>query len=182
MEPVLLGLAAPSAVSAAGNLLERTLNTLAEPFSAVLHAVADSLSPANEEQAAVQAADLQLDLAELQTNLASRIEQALASAGVELTEPLQLSISEIDGSLEVVGEHPQKALIESALADDRELSRDFSEALALQQLLAAAKESEEANSADATALGEAETAAITALFWSDETGSIDEAGAKLEFH
>ena len=171
MEPVLLGLATPAAVNAAGNLLSRTLNTLAEPFSAVLHAVTDSFAPANEEQAAVQVADLQTALAELQSNLASRIEQALASAGVELTEPLKLSISEIDGSLEVVGEHPQKALIESALANDLELSGDFAEAFALQQLLAGADEAEEANSADAIALGVAENDAITALFSTDETGS-----------
>lgn len=173
MEPVLLGLATPAAVNAAGNLLSRTLSTLAEPFSAVLHAVADSFAPANEEQAAVQVADLQTALAELQSHLASRIEQALASAGVELTEPLKLSISEIDGSLEVVGEHPQKALIESALANDPELSRSFAEAIALQQLLAGADEAEEANSVDSMTLGVAENDAITALF------SIDETGAKL---
>lgn len=167
MEPVLLGLAAPSAVNTAGNLLERTFNTLAEPFSAVLHAVADSLAPANEEQPAMQVADLQIASAELQTNLATRIEQALDSAGVKLTEPLQLTISPIDGRLEVVGEHPQKTLIESALADDPELAQDFSTAVALQQLLAA----EAPESEDDVALGAASDNSLTAQFTLDETGA-----------
>ncbi|MDZ4657093.1 MAG: hypothetical protein SH868_05890 [Bythopirellula sp.] len=165
MEPVLLGLAAPSAVNTAGNLLERTFNTLAEPFSAVLHAVADSLSAASDEQPAVPIADMQTALPELQQNLATRIEQALASAGVELTEPLQLRISAIDGRLEVVGEHPQKALIESALADDPELAQDFSLAVAIQQLLLA-EEPE-----DDVALGAASDNSLTAQFTSDETGA-----------
>ena len=142
MEPVLLGLAATSAASEAGSLLEHTFKTLAEPFATVLHAVAEAMSSENEESAPIETSDLKSHLEQMQASLAGRIQQALASAGVELTEPLELRISEIDGTLEVVGEHPQKALIESALADDSDMARGFNELIALQQLLTSTDEAE----------------------------------------
>jgi hypothetical protein len=167
MEPVLLGLAATSAASEAGSLLERTFHTVAEPFATVLHAVAEAMSAENKESTPVETGDLQSYLEEIQASLANSIQQALASAGVELSEPLELRISEIDGSLEVVGEHPQKALIESALADDPDLARGFNELVALHQLLTATAQVEEEPS-DNVLLGESEDDVVTAIFSTED--------------
>jgi hypothetical protein len=166
MEPVLLGLAATSAASEAGSLLERTFETLAEPFATVLHAVAEAMSSENEEPAPIETGDLKSHLEQMQASLAGSIQQALASAGIELTEPLELRISEIDGSLEVAGEHPQKALIESALADDPDLARAFSELIALQQLLTETDEAKEENS-EMVLFGEPVNSAVTAVYSTD---------------
>ena len=167
MEPVLLGLAATSAASEAGSLLQRTFETVAEPFAIVLHAVAEAMSAKNEESAPIETDDLKSHLEQMQASLATSIQQALASAGVELTEPLELRISEIDGSLEVVGDHPQKALIESALADDPDLARGFNELIALHQLLTATDEAEDENS-DSVLFGEPKNDVETALFSTEE--------------
>lgn len=163
MEPVLLGIAATSAASEAGSLLERTFETLAEPFATVLHAVAEAMSAENDESAPIETGDLKSHLEQMQASLAATIQQALASAGVELTEPLELRNSEIDGTLEVVGDHPQKALIESAFADDPDLSQGFSELIALHQLLTANDESDDENSG-IVSFGDPENDAVTALF------------------
>jgi hypothetical protein len=177
MEPVLLGLAAPSAANAASNLLERTVNTLSKPFAAVLHAMTDSADTADQTAPALEVANLETQFAKLQTNLAQQINKALASAGVELTEPLELRVSEIDGSLEVVGNHPQRALIESALADDEQLSQNFTTAIALQQLLAAFEAAEEVDSStDSVDLSRAEDNEVTGLF------SNEGAEVTLTFH
>ncbi len=174
MDPVLLGLAAPSAARSAGNLLQRTLSAVAEPFSAILHTVAESLAAENQNQSTAQVGDLNAQLNELQSTLAGDIHQTLAAAGIDLTVPIEFRISQVDGSLEVVGDHPQRALIESALADNPDLANDFKEVIALRQLLAAEKTDQE--DFDTVAFGEADIDEITGML------SIDEAGATLEFH
>jgi hypothetical protein len=174
MEPVLLGLAAPSALNEAGNLLQRTLSAVAEPFSAILHTVAESFASEKEERSTIETGDLGTHLGELQSTLAGSIEQTLAAAGIDLTEPIELRVSQIDGSLEVVGDHPQRALIESALADKPELAREFTEVIALRQLLAAAEKTGQ-EASDSVFLGEAENDALTGLF------SMDDGVAELFF-
>lgn len=168
MEPVLLGLAAPAAVGQAGSVIERTLDTLAIPFAAVLNAVAETLAPAEEVQEEIQLDDLRSNFDALQSDLAQRILGALASAGIKLDEPLELRISEFDGRLEVVGDHPQKALIESALADDENLEQDFTAATALFELLSAINAQEGSGDSDVTELGDADDDEITARLAVDE--------------
>ncbi len=153
MEAVLLGLAAPAAVSTAGNLLERSFDTLSKPFSAILKSMTDSETQVNKTSALAEIADLQSELADLQASLATRIQNALSAAGVKLAEPLQLCISEIDGTIEVVGDHQQKALIEAALADDPAFSHDFATALAMQQLVSASEQAEHVAADDDIGLG-----------------------------
>lgn len=120
MEQVLLGLAAPAVVGTAGNLVERSLASVAEPFATVFEAIAEALSLASDEPAALVTGDLQ-------SELAARIASTLAAAGIDLSEPIELRLSSTDGQLEVIGEHSQKALIESALADVPDLARKFTE-------------------------------------------------------
>jgi hypothetical protein len=56
--------------------------------------------------------------------LADRIRRQLASAGIELFEPVEL-ISNGQGGIAVSGPHPQQAAIEEALGSDVLLERDF---------------------------------------------------------
>lgn len=56
--------------------------------------------------------------------LRARIEQALAAAGVVLTEPVDL-VPDGRGGIEVAGWHPQRAAIEAALRHEYLLERDF---------------------------------------------------------
>lgn len=162
LQPVLLGLAAPSAANAAGSLLERTFESVAEPFAMMLDAAAQVL--AGEEDATAESTDAASYLDQLQVQLAGEIEKSLSAAGVELTEPLTLRISPTDGSIEVVGDHPQRALIESALADEPDLAAQFAELFVLRQELNAEDDENDGE----VAFGESES--LTAIFSADENG------------
>jgi hypothetical protein len=163
LQPVLLGLAAPSAANAAGSLLERTFNSVAEPFAMMLDAAAQVL--AGEEEAATESADIGSNLDQWQVQLAGQIEKALSAAGVELTEPLTLRISPTDGNVEVVGDHPQRALIESALADEPDLAKQLAELLALRQALNAKDDENDGE----VLFGEPDS--LSAVFTADESGT-----------
>jgi hypothetical protein len=160
LQPVLLGLAAPSAANAAGSLLERAFDSVAEPFAMMLDAAAQVL--AGEDEAATESADAGSYLDQLQVQLAGEIEKALSAAGIELTEPITLRISPTDGSLEVVGEHSQRALIESALANEPDLAERFAELFALRQ----ASEIENEENDEFVPLGEANS--VSAIFTGSE--------------
>jgi hypothetical protein len=163
LQPVLLGLAAPSAANAAGSVLDRTLESVAEPFAMILDAVAEAL--ASEEQGESERGVASTNLDALQIQLANQIEEALSAAGIELTEPIELRVSPTDGSIEVVGEHPQRALIESALADEPNLTAQFTELLALRQ----ATEVDDKESNEFVPLGEADSFSV--IFSSSEDGA-----------
>jgi transposase len=119
---------------------------------------------AGEEDATAESTDAASYLDQLQSQLAGEIEKSLSAAGVELTEPLTLRISPTDGSIEVVGDHPQRALIESALADEPDLAAQFAELFALRQELNA---EDDENDSEVT-FGESES--LTAIFSADENG------------
>ncbi|QEG34774.1 hypothetical protein [Bythopirellula goksoeyrii] len=118
MEQVLLGIAGASAVGA-GNLLQRSSRAVLEPFSDVLHSLANSFSPQDNETT--------LENVQHEKPLGERIEASLSTAGIEITEPLELTV--IDGKLAVVNDHPQRALIEAALAQDPTLVEGLSRLL-----------------------------------------------------
>jgi hypothetical protein len=163
LQPVLLGLAAPSAANAASNVLDRTLESVAEPFAMILDAVAEALTSEEQTESDGDVANTNLDA--LQIQLASQIEEALSAAGIELNEPIELRISPTDGSIEVVGEHPQRALIESALADEPNLATQFAELLALRQ----ATEVDNEKSNEFVTLGEADSFSV--IFSTSEDGA-----------
>jgi hypothetical protein len=163
LQPVLLGLAAPSAANAAGSLLERTFDSLAEPFAMMLDAAAQVL--AGEEEVANENTDAGSYLDQLQVQLAGDIEKALSAAGVELNEPLTLRISPTDGNMEVVGDHPQRALIESALADEPDLAAQLAELLALRQAFDAKDDENDGG----VLFGEPDS--LSAIFTADESGT-----------
>jgi hypothetical protein len=109
----------------------------------------------------------------LRDDLAAKIEKALRNAGIDLAEPLALRISPTDGQIDVAGDHPQKALIEAALADSSGLVDSFNEVAALAQLLTTIAKPTDP---ETVSLGEVEQGGITALF------TVDENGATLEFN
>jgi hypothetical protein len=172
MESVLLGMAAPVAASSAGNLLEGALRTAAVPFTALLQAITSTVSPESEDSAPAAIEGLHGGLDRQRDELAANIQKALTSAGVELTDPITLRISSTDGHLEVVGDHPQKALIEAALADEPDLADKFTEVATFEQLLTSVANPEDP---EVVPLGDAGQEVITATFTaSDER-------ARLEF-
>lgn len=118
MEQVLLGIAGASAVDA-GNVLERSSRAILEPFADVLHAVANSLTAQNEE--------LSIDSDSHVNSLIKQIEEALSFAGIEIAEPLELTVN--DGKISVVNDDPQRALIEAALAQTPSLAEELSRLL-----------------------------------------------------
>lgn len=163
MEPVWLGLAAPSIVSTAGNIGRTALR----PFSAALE-LASALGsvPVAEESAdgalarsknphtlllsdlltgqpldgdgRIEIADIRVHADRLQDNLQRRIAELLQDACISLEEPVHLRISPTDGQLEVVGDSPQRAIVEAVLAANPSIATDFSQLAAMRSLLAAA--------------------------------------------
>ncbi|TWU25751.1 hypothetical protein [Bythopirellula polymerisocia] len=113
MKPVMLGIAGASAAKA-GSLLDRSARVALEPFADVLHAVANSFSPHEAENS--------IEPAPSAIPLANRVQGALSSAGIQIEEPLELTVE--DGKLVVVGNHPQRTLIEATLAQDPELAEE----------------------------------------------------------
>src|SRR4051812_24165751 len=65
-----------------------------------------------------QALKLQIDA------MQQRIQQQLAAAGIQLTQPVDL-VSNGQGGIAVAGPHPQQAAIEEVLGSDVLLERDF---------------------------------------------------------
>jgi len=138
MEPVWLGLAAPSILSSAGNLARAATR----PFAAALERAAGLLEDSRAgESASIE--DFQIDEArtrakELGADLHGRIREMLHDAGITLDEPLVLRISPIDGQLEVVSDSPRRSVIEATLANDSGMAEDVRKLLALHELIAAA--------------------------------------------
>jgi hypothetical protein len=58
--------------------------------------------------------------------LRQRVEQQLAAAGVQLSQPVDL-VSNGQGGIAVAGPHPQQAAIEEAVGSDVLLERDFNQ-------------------------------------------------------
>ena len=141
MEPALLGLAAPSIASAAGNV-GRAVSTVARPLVSPFATLLQRLhgnrpSLAAETPQGVTHQSLGARAEQLQADVERRISRALESSGIEIEQPLRLSVSEWDGSLEVSTISPQREVLEAALASDPDLAADFRELAAIRGLLAA---------------------------------------------
>jgi len=92
-------------------------------FASELLRAAGGASATTERAADVSAAQqkaLQLQIDEM----AQRIKQQLAAAGVQLMQPVELT-SNRQGGIAVAGPHPQQAAIEEFLGSDILLERDF---------------------------------------------------------
>jgi hypothetical protein len=147
MEPLLLGLAAPSIASTAGaigRVVAPVAKLITAPFASVLQQEsqppAASSSQAAETQA-IELKDLHAHSEALQTDLESRIQRAIKDSGVQLNFPIRLRLSEFDGRLEADAvASPQREILEASLASDPSLADDFRQLAAVQKLLSAAED------------------------------------------
>jgi len=113
-----IGAAALTAGRGAASAVGNGLSFAAELLRAAGGSV-DSTAKAAEQSCAAK------DQLKLRTDeLADRIRRQLASAGIDLFEPVEL-ISNGQGGIAVAGPHPQQAAIEEALASDVLLEHDF---------------------------------------------------------
>lgn len=129
MEPLLLGLAAPSiasTASAVGRAVAPVAKLLASPFSLLLKPYSQpSQSDASQT---IQLEGLQTRAKALSKDLESRIQLAIKDSGVQLEFPVRLTLSEFDGTLEADAvAFPQREILEAALASDPTLANDFRE-------------------------------------------------------
>lgn len=134
MEPVLLGLTAPSLVSAA-HAAGSVAATLTRPFAAVLNSALDSHSEPRTETTGIQR--LRAQAAKLQKDLERRIGAVLERSGVSLDSPLRLDFSHGE-AIEVDANHPQQTILEAALASDPTIASDLHQLVAARELLFAA--------------------------------------------
>ncbi len=136
MEPLLLGLAAPSVASTA-NAVGRTVSAITKPFASFLQ---EKLQPGVVKlppRTGVEEIRARADI--LQGDLERRIAQVIESSGVQLDSPIRLSMSDFDGTLEVDTATPQRAVLEAALASDPSIASDFRELAIIRKLLTAAE-------------------------------------------
>ncbi len=113
-----IGAAAVTAGRGAASAVGNGLSFAAE----LLRAAGGSAESPKDSSARSMAAREQLKLRT--DELTNRIRQQLASAGIDLFQPVEL-ISNGQGGIAVAGPHPQQALIEEALGSDILLERDF---------------------------------------------------------
>src|SRR5438445_6364353 len=124
MTPVAAGTTiGAAAVTVGRGALGAVGNTLSFAAELVRSATGASTPPQNsvDPAAAVRAA-LKTRTDEMQL----RIQQQLATAGIQLSDPVQL-VSNGQGGIAVAGPHPQQAAIEEALGSDVLLERDFNQ-------------------------------------------------------
>jgi len=144
MEPLLLGLAAPSlasTTSAIGRVVAPVAKLLTTPFASLLQQESQSPSTSPSQAAEIQTIelkDLHARAEALQTDLESRIQRAIKDSGVQLSFPVRIRLSEFDGRLEADAvASPQREILEAALASDPSLANDFRQLAAVRQLLSA---------------------------------------------
>jgi hypothetical protein len=81
-------------------------------------------TPSTAQRAADASAEQQKALKLQMDEMAQRIQQQLVTAGIQLTQPVDL-VSNGQGGIAVAGPHPQQAAIEEVLGSDVLLERDF---------------------------------------------------------
>jgi len=123
MEPLLLGLSAPSiasTASAVGRAVAPVAKLLTSPFALLLQAETPAASVAKPQAIGLEGAE------QLQEDLESRIQRAIEDSGVQLKFPVRLTLSKFDGTLEAdTVASPQREILEAALASDPSLANDF---------------------------------------------------------
>jgi hypothetical protein len=105
----------------------RGLANLGQGLGFAAELAGSSSKEGSTAQAATRASDQMVSILAGQiAHLRARIERALATAGVMLTEPVDL-VPDGRGGIAVAGWHPQQTAIEAALSHDFLLERDFTE-------------------------------------------------------
>lgn len=113
-----IGAAAVTAGRGAANAVGDGLSFAAQLLRAAGGSTASTKDSSDQSNAAREQLKLRAD------DLAGRVRRQLASAGIDLFEPVEL-VSNGQGGIAVAGPHPQQAAIEEALGSDVLLERDF---------------------------------------------------------
>ena len=113
-----IGAAALTLGRGAAGAVGNGLSFAAELLRAAGGASSTQQSSNDASAAATDAFKLRIDA------MQQRIQQQLATAGIQVTQPLEL-ISNGQGGIAVAGSHPQQAAIEEVLGGDVLLERDF---------------------------------------------------------
>ena len=156
----------PAAASAAGSAAGAVVDTVRQPFAEVLDLILnhDDAQPSEAEDSTsststssphldllsqaltgksptedgmISLADIRSFALELQDDIEQRISQLLSDAGVEITDPIGLNLTE-DGTLQVTSDSTGAVLAEAALSQDEELAGDLRHLSAIMSLLQAA--------------------------------------------
>ena len=102
--------------------------------------------PQRPGESGIDLADVRPQADRLCDSLERRLQEALSNAGIAGGLDVRLRVNPDDGAVEVVGDHPRRVAIENLFANDPQLSQDFRELAAIQQLLQAADENRDFSS------------------------------------
>lgn|GEM_PF-838219 len=94
--------------------------------------------PQRPGQTGIDLAEVRVRAAGLRDDLQRRLQQAFSGAGIAAGMEVRLRVNPDGGTVEVVGDHPQRVAIEGVFAGDPQLSQDFRNLTAIGQLLQAA--------------------------------------------
>lgn len=144
---------AKQAVTLAGDAVSETGNFLSQLTSKVKEGVGKDGTPESgqPQQVSELLSDKSLfgghssikdQAVALRKRVAGRLHQLLAQNGISLGNGVNLTTNSL-GQVQVVGNHPDKGMIESLLAGDQDLTNDIRQLSSLESLLKAAKETEE---------------------------------------
>jgi len=123
MDPVI----APAAIGTAAIAFGRgVLSTAGKGMSFAAELLQGAGGSSSNSQASPPKNDQLDSLKQRMADMQQRIQQQLAAAGIQLTQPVDL-ISNGQGGIAVAGPHPQQAAVEEALGRDVLLERDFNQ-------------------------------------------------------
>lgn len=122
MTPVVIGTAIGAAALTVGKSAIGAVNN-GLSFATQL-VTPSSTTSASQNKPSQMTAD-QVALKQRADELSQQIQQQLAAAGIQLSEPVEL-VSNGQGGIAVAADHPQAAAIQTALSSDILLERDFS--------------------------------------------------------
>ena len=137
MEPVLLGLAAPSLVPTA-QAVSRATSILTRPFTDIVRGAIGT--PEASESGTSPFDRLRDQAKQLQERLEERLSQVVDQAGIEIKSVIRLSLPDSGTAWNIDVDDPQRELLAAALASDSQIADDFRELAAVQALLSAVAE------------------------------------------
>jgi hypothetical protein len=123
MDPVI----APAAIGTAAITFGRgVLSTAGKGMSFAAELLQGASGSSSNSQASPSKNDQVDILKQRMADMQQRVQQQLAAAGIQLTQPVDL-VSNGQGGIAVAAPHPQQAAIEEALGSDVLLERDFNQ-------------------------------------------------------
>jgi hypothetical protein len=135
MNPILAGFAIPNILPAA-RIAVAAVQAAASPFAETLEL---ALGRSREVHPGTQGdesswAELQTIQRSMKEDLQQRMAQAFSRAGIRLDEKIQLRLHPDDGTVEVLGDHPNRIALEAIFAENPEFGDTLRHLATLDQL------------------------------------------------